>query len=406
MHAAQHDTTPNASLDAAPPIPRRQPPFGSAVVVTADGGHASVDRTFLRRAGVTRARTFHTARHALAYLREHGAELVILGDVLDDMPGLDFLRALRRDHALAAMPVVVASPDNSREAILDAAAAGCSGYMLRPYSARTLAANLLRAKRGVDHTRAGRKAVARARQAMQEERPDQAVAELEPLTTDNDMARRLYKAGCDHLAAKRLDAAIESFQRAIAVDALFAEAHMGLSRAWKAKGFPDKARLHARKAAQCYARLERHAQARRIFVDVLKTTPGTGTPMLDTAERLVRAGLFNEAAQAAAKAVRSDPDATCYARLKRACHFTTDPVDAARSLADAISREQGMPRPEILLRRIMGDVRRPRPEAETIRPGQAGAATAMHEWWAVIKYVWQVFVNDAPMARAPEPLEI
>jgi len=397
MYATQPDTAPR---------PHRREPVGSAVVVTADGKHASVDRTFLRRAGVTRARTFHSACHALAWLREHGTELVIVGDMLDDMPGLDFLRALRKDTALAATPVIVASKDNSREAILDAAAAGCSGYLLRPYSSRSFARNLLRARRGVDQTRPGREAVERARRAMREDRPDQAVAELEALTTDNDTARKLYETGCDHLSARRFDKAIESFQRAIAVDALFAEAHMGLSRAWKAKGFPDKARLHARKAAQCYARLERHAEARRIYVEVLKTTPPDGKPLLETTERLVRAGLYQEAAHAAAKAAREGDGAACLTRLKRACHFTSDPMAAARQLADALSREKGMPGAEAIMRRLMGDTRRPRTQAAPTSTTRQQTASTTPEWWAVVKYVWQVFVNDAPLPRVIEPLEI
>ena len=396
----------NAQPDIGDSRPGRRPPFASAVVVTADGGHASVDRDFLRRAGVTRARTFHCARHALAHLRRHGAELVILGDALDDMPGLDFLRQLRRDRSLAATPVIVASQDNSREAILDAAAAGCSGYLLRPYSARAFAGNLIRARRGVARTRAARAAVDRARKALDQDRPDQAVAELEALTTDSAVARKLYDSGCAHLAAKRLDPAIEFFQRAVAVDTLFAEAHMGLSRAWKAKGFPDRSRQHARRAAQCYTRLEHHAEARRIFVDVLKTAPQGLPRHLEAAERLVRGGLFDEAAPQAAMALRAQPPDEVFRGLKRACHFTADPMASARALADTLSRQKGMPTPPALMRRIMGKDNPAPHAAETVVPGRRDAASSAGEWWEVVKYVWRVFLDDAPLPVAVEPLEI
>lgn len=412
MHAATDTPTPRRPVGGtrtpkqAPSKQARKPLFASTVVINANAHHASVDREFMRRAGVTRARTFYASRPALEYLREHGAELVILGDRLDDMSGLEFLRRMRDDRALAVTPVLFTSQDSSQEAILDAAAAGCSGYLVRPYSARSLAQNLIRARRGVEHTRAGHEAVERARQALRQQRPDKAVSELDALTTDNTVARKLYETGCDHLGAKRFDEAIDAFQRAVAVDRLFAEAHLGLSEAWKAKGFPHKARLHAEKAAQCYARMERHAEAKRIWVDVLKATPPGGKPLLETSDRLVRSGLLVEAAHAAAKAVRDGDGSEVMARLKRACHFTTDPEATARQLADALAAQPGMPGAEDIMRRLLGEPAQIRQQAPPAPVRRAAPAPDTPEWWAVIKYVWHVFIHDEPMPRTVEPLEI
>jgi CheY-like chemotaxis protein len=72
----------------------------------------------------------------------HGA---VPGVVVTDlnMPAMDgasLIRALKRDPALATVPTLVVTADTAMEARTDAEAAGCSAFILKPLSPRSLLA--------------------------------------------------------------------------------------------------------------------------------------------------------------------------------------------------------------------------------------------------------------------------
>jgi two-component system, chemotaxis family, chemotaxis protein CheY len=54
------------------------------------------------------------------------------------MPGLDLLKAVRADPALAKMPVLMLTAEAKREQIVEAAQAGVNGYVIKPFTAITL----------------------------------------------------------------------------------------------------------------------------------------------------------------------------------------------------------------------------------------------------------------------------
>ncbi len=90
----------------------------------------------LGRAGYDVAQAGNGAE-ALAYLRGNPAPAVVLLDMF--MPGVDgwrFLDALRREPALAGVPVVVATATIlTREW---AQSHGCAGFLRKPFSAESL----------------------------------------------------------------------------------------------------------------------------------------------------------------------------------------------------------------------------------------------------------------------------
>ena len=55
-----------------------------------------------------------------------------------NMPGLDLLKAVRADAKLAKMPVLMLTAEAKREQIIEAAQAGVSGYVIKPFTAVTL----------------------------------------------------------------------------------------------------------------------------------------------------------------------------------------------------------------------------------------------------------------------------
>ena len=54
------------------------------------------------------------------------------------MPGLDLLKAVRASDKLKKLPVLMLTAEAKREQIVEAAQAGVSGYVIKPFTAVTL----------------------------------------------------------------------------------------------------------------------------------------------------------------------------------------------------------------------------------------------------------------------------
>jgi len=54
------------------------------------------------------------------------------------MTGLDLLKAVRADERLKNLPILMVTAEAKREQIIEAAQAGVSGYVVKPFTAATL----------------------------------------------------------------------------------------------------------------------------------------------------------------------------------------------------------------------------------------------------------------------------
>ncbi len=79
---------------------------------------------------------------ALAVLRQEAVELVITDWNMPGMTGIELLRAIRADARLRALPVLMVTAEAKREQIVEAAQAGVNGYIIKPFTAQTLAEKL------------------------------------------------------------------------------------------------------------------------------------------------------------------------------------------------------------------------------------------------------------------------
>jgi two-component system, chemotaxis family, chemotaxis protein CheY len=75
---------------------------------------------------------------ALPLLKAGAFEFLITDWNMPGMPGLDLLKAVRGDPKLAKMPVLMLTAEAKREQIIEAAQAGVSGYVIKPFTAVTL----------------------------------------------------------------------------------------------------------------------------------------------------------------------------------------------------------------------------------------------------------------------------
>ena len=75
---------------------------------------------------------------ALPLLKGGSFDILITDWNMPGMPGLDLLKAVRADERLAKLPVLMLTAEAKREQIIEAAQAGVSGYVIKPFTAVTL----------------------------------------------------------------------------------------------------------------------------------------------------------------------------------------------------------------------------------------------------------------------------
>jgi two-component system, chemotaxis family, chemotaxis protein CheY len=75
---------------------------------------------------------------ALPMLKNGNFNFLITDWNMPGMPGLDLLKHVRAEPKLAKMPVLMLTAEAKREQIVEAAQAGVSGYVIKPFTAATL----------------------------------------------------------------------------------------------------------------------------------------------------------------------------------------------------------------------------------------------------------------------------
>ena len=75
---------------------------------------------------------------ALPMLKTGKYDFLITDWNMPGMPGLELLKQVRADAALAPMPVLMLTAEAKREQIVEAAQAGVNGYVIKPFTAATL----------------------------------------------------------------------------------------------------------------------------------------------------------------------------------------------------------------------------------------------------------------------------
>lgn len=75
---------------------------------------------------------------ALSKLRSGSFDFVVSDWNMPNMPGIDLLRAIRADASLKHLPLLMVTAEAKKENIIEAAQAGASGYVVKPFTAAVL----------------------------------------------------------------------------------------------------------------------------------------------------------------------------------------------------------------------------------------------------------------------------
>jgi two-component system chemotaxis response regulator CheY len=95
-------------------------------------------KNLLNDLGYANVQEADDGQSALPMLKTGGFDFLVTDWNMPGMPGLDLLKAVRADPALAKMPVLMLTAEAKREQIIEAAQAGVNGYVIKPFTAITL----------------------------------------------------------------------------------------------------------------------------------------------------------------------------------------------------------------------------------------------------------------------------
>ena len=95
-------------------------------------------RNLLKELGFTNVQEAEDGVDALTKLRADTFDFVVSDWNMPNMTGIDLLRAIRADDKLKHLPVLMVTAEAKKENIIEAAKAGASGYVVKPFTAATL----------------------------------------------------------------------------------------------------------------------------------------------------------------------------------------------------------------------------------------------------------------------------
>lgn len=95
-----------------------------------------------------RCRVFETGRELILRVSQEPYDMLLIDDVVSDLPALDVVRAVRSARS-GDVPIILLAADNSEDKLVDALDAGADDYVCRPLNARVLMARITALRRRV-----------------------------------------------------------------------------------------------------------------------------------------------------------------------------------------------------------------------------------------------------------------
>ncbi|MFT4172603.1 MAG: chemotaxis response regulator CheY [Rhodocyclaceae bacterium] len=99
-------------------------------------------RNLLKELGYSNVDEAEDGVVAMQKLAAGGFDFVVTDWNMPNMTGIELLRAIRANAQLSQLPVLMITAEAKKENIIEAAQAGASGYIVKPFTAVTLSEKL------------------------------------------------------------------------------------------------------------------------------------------------------------------------------------------------------------------------------------------------------------------------
>lgn len=313
------------------------PTFQNICLVSGSEDNLRRDKANLSRIRAGKIHGFANGGEAASFLGNQPADCVVCDSLLSDMDGCKFIRIIRQMTNHRKTPIIMVTVENQKDAVLDAIAAGCTGYVLRPYSEETLQRHLTMAQQLERFSEIEVEQLRQAQDMVDQGDFDDAIEEFEEILTLQDEAQKYYDMGCDYLMRQKYGKAIISFDKALKINDLFAEAYQGLAEAYKGKGNVDKYKGYLQKAAEVHAQFDRLEKAKSIFIEILKQDTNAPNPYNTLGVRLRKSGDYPGAVHAYRRALELTPqDENIHYNIAKAYFYMGERDKAAGDIKKAL----------------------------------------------------------------------
>ncbi|THB63619.1 MAG: response regulator [Desulfovibrio sp.] len=314
------------------------PPYRRILVLTSNESHAKWDMGAAQKLKPAYSDALSTGSEGLAYMKRFKTDLVLLDSTLEDMDGIGFLLQLKEKGGTNDTTVIMVTTENRRNKVLDSLAAGCSGYILRPYSQQTFERHILQSKRTEDFTEIEESQLAEAKELVGQGAFDDAIEAFEEILEEKDEAERYYDMGMGYLVESKYGKAIVAFKKAVKLNNLFAEAYKGLAEAYEGKGKHEEAVKFLKHAAGIHAHFDQLDETKELFIKILKMESEAPNPFNSLGVQLRRKGDTHGAIKAYKRALELTPDDEhVYFNLSKAYLFLNNKENAEINLRKALS---------------------------------------------------------------------
>ena len=95
-------------------------------------------RNLLKELGFTNVDEAEDGQVALHKLKTQHFDFIVSDWNMPNMTGIELLKAVRADAQIKGIPFMMITAEAKRENIIEAAMAGASGYIVKPFTAATL----------------------------------------------------------------------------------------------------------------------------------------------------------------------------------------------------------------------------------------------------------------------------
>jgi two-component system chemotaxis response regulator CheY len=95
-------------------------------------------RNLLKELGFNNVDEAEDGQIAFHKLKNSPFDFVVTDWNMPNMSGIELLKSIRSDPGLKSLPVLMVTAEAKKENIIEAATAGASGYIVKPFTAATL----------------------------------------------------------------------------------------------------------------------------------------------------------------------------------------------------------------------------------------------------------------------------
>lgn len=294
-----------------------------------DSTNISNDRLTLVGLGASNINVYSAWESAVEALKDRAIDVALVDDSLHDSSGADFVRKLKR-HASRALPVIMVTKDQRKDSVLDSISAGCGGYVLRPYSMDTLKRHLFSAYMSATPDEIEQELLDASWDLVATGSFDEAIEGFEELVeelveAEKNPAEEYFEKGLNFLSQEKFGKAIIAFNKAIAMNEMYAEAYKGMADAYKGKGDMANYQEYLTKAADIYAVQDSLDDVKALFIEILQNEPEALNPFNRLGVKLRKEGDYNGAIKAYHQACTFTPnDPNLYYNMSRAYTYDKD----------------------------------------------------------------------------------